>query len=254
MKLKLLLSFFILIWVTSGLNGEIISRRILAIYDSQRGQTAKKNHIHANAEVILNYLGSIVEYWDIAKGLPGEKRMKKYRGVITWFYNNSMNRPQAYLQWATKQVDAGRKFVILGNLSAFRDTATGEFLKISAVNQFCKALGFIIDDTNWTVNMARIELVYKDPEMVEFERSLDYELTNYEIYKPFHPKTKAYLKLKRNDIPDSESVLVFTTPHGGFAATGYVFYENPTNYEKQWRVNPFKFFEEAFGLKGQPRP
>ncbi|TDI95134.1 MAG: DUF2194 domain-containing protein [Caldithrix sp.] len=254
MKLKLLLSFFILIWVTSGLNGEIISRRILAIYDSQRGQTAKKNHIHANAEVILNHLGSIVEYWDIAKGLPGEKRMKKYRGVITWFYNNSMNRPQAYLQWATKQVDAGRKFVILGNLSAFRDTATGEFLKISAVNQFCKALGFIIDDTNWTVNMARIELVYKDPEMVEFERSLDYELTNYEIYKPFHPKTKAYLKLKRNDIPDSESVLVFTTPHGGFAATGYVFYENPTNYEKQWRVNPFKFFEEAFGLKGQPRP
>ncbi|MCH8019404.1 DUF2194 domain-containing protein [candidate division KSB1 bacterium] len=255
MKTKLLLiSFFILTCLNSDLNGEVISRKILALYDSQRGQTARKNHIHANAEVVLNHLGSIVEYWDIAKGLPGEKRMKKYCGVITWFYNDSMNRPQAYLQWATKQVDAGRKFVILDNLSAFRDAATGEFLKISAVNRFCKSLGFIIDDTNWTSNIAKIELVNKVPEMVEFERSLDYELTNYEVYKPLHPKTKVYLKLKRNDIRDSESALVFTTPHGGFAAAGYVFYENPANYQKHWRINPFKFFEEAFGLKGQPRP
>lgn len=254
MKPKLLLSFFILTCVTSSVNGEVVSRKILALYDSQRGQTVRKNHIHANAEVILNHLGAIVEYWDVAKGLPGEKRMKKYRGVITWFYSNSMNRPQAYLRWATRQVNAGRKFVILGNLSAFRDAVTDEFLKISAVNQFCKNLGFIVDGTNWTSNIAEIELVSKVPEMVEFERTLDYELTNYEVYKPLHPKTKVYLKLKRNDIPDSESALVFTTPHGGFAATGYVFYENQTNYEKQWRINPFKFFEEAFGLKGQPRP
>ena len=111
-----------------------------------------------------------------------------------------MNRPQADLQWATKQVDAGRKFVILDNLSAFRDAATGEFLNISAVNRFCKSLGFIIDENNWTANIAKIELVTKVPEMVEFERSLDYELTNYQVYKPLHPKAKVDLKLKRNEI------------------------------------------------------
>ena len=71
--------------LNSDLNGEVISRRILSLYDSQRGQTVRMNHIHANAEVVLNHLGSIVEYWDIAKVLPGVTCMKKYCGVISWF-------------------------------------------------------------------------------------------------------------------------------------------------------------------------
>ncbi len=254
MKPKLLLSFFVLTSLTNGLNGEVISRKILALYNSQGGQTAKKNHIKANAEIILNHLGCIVDYWDIAQDLPDEQRMKKYRGVLTWFYNDSMTRPQAYLRWAGKQVDAGRKLVILGNLSAFKDAGTGALLDLSVINEFCQRMGFKIDDNNWTSNTARIELVYKEPQMVEFERSLDYDLTNYEVYRPFAQKTKVYLKLKRNDIQNSQSTLVFTTPQGGFAASGYVLYQEDKSHQKRWRINPFKFFEEAFALKNQPRP
>lgn len=253
-KPKLLVTVLVLSFLTGSLGGQTVSRRILALYDSHRGQTTRKNHIHANAEVILNHLGCIVDYVDIAKGLPNDKQMRKYRGVVTWFYSNSMHQPKAFLEWASRQIDAGRRFVILGNLGVFKDARTDEFLKIGEVNQFCKRMGFTIVTANWTENPTRIELVHKDPEMVEFERSLDYELTNYEIYKPDDSESKVYLKLKRNDIANSESALVFTTPQGGLAAAGYVLSENKDVLKRQWRINPFKFFEETFGLEGLPRP
>ncbi|MFQ5677212.1 MAG: hypothetical protein ACE5G1_15070, partial [bacterium] len=237
-----------------SLYGQPVSRRILALYDSQRGQTAKKNHIHANAEVILNHLGCIVEYWDLANGLPEAAVTRKYRGILTWFYRKAMNRPQAYLRWAAEQINRGRKFVVLGNLGAFKDAATGELLALNVVNEFCNRLGVLAGDAHWTENSARIELVFKDPQMVEFERSLDYELTNYEVYKSSNSKNQVYLKLRRNDIANSESDLVLTTPAGGFAAAGYVLYEDEATYEKQWRINPFLFFTEAFDLKDIPRP
>lgn len=231
-----------------------ISRHILALYDSGRGQTVKKNHIHQNAEVILNHLGCIVDYHDIADGLPDKKVMSHYRGVITWFYSNAMEKPAAYLKWASKQIAAGRKFVILGNIGAFRQRQSQQFLPIAEINTFTNKLGFAINKINWTKNPAKIELISKNSEMVEFERDLKYELSNYEHYNSVNPANKVYLKLKRKDLAQSESDLVLTTPFGGFAASGYVIYEQDRRFKQKWRINPFRFFSEAFGLKGLPRP
>lgn len=235
-------------------NGQQVRRHVLALYDSKAGETPKENHVHMNAEVILNHLGCVVDYHDLQSGLPDDGSMQKYRGVLTWFYRNEMDAPVAYLRWATRQVQAGRRFVILGNIGAFMDRQTGKFLKIAKLNQFTNKLGFMIKTANWTEEPSLIELVYKDPEMVEFERTLDYEVTQYEHYSVTVPGSKVYLKLRRNDQPDSESDLVFTTSHGGFAAATYVVYENNRTFNKKWRLNPFRFFEEAFGLRGLPRP
>ncbi|MFQ5824478.1 MAG: hypothetical protein ACE5JB_10520 [bacterium] len=252
-KSKVFIKLLLILIFSNTLRGEIVSRHILALYNSEQGQTTKINHIHANAEVILNHLGCVVDYWDIKDGLPDQKIMQKYLGVITWFYNNSIKQPEKYLNWASQQIVAKRKFVILGNIGAFKDATNGKDLKIDVVNNFCKRLGFIVDDENLIEDVTKIELVYKDANMVEFERSLNYELNYYSRYRSTNSKNKVYLKLKLKGKPNSESDMVITSPNGGFVDAGYIIYQDENTFKRKWRINPFKFFEEAFGLKAIPK-
>jgi len=252
-------SLKIVIWLAyllcaGGVNAGDMPRHILALYNSGTGQTPMRNHVHHNAEVILNHLGCIVDYWDIAQGLPDAQAMEKYRGVITWFYSNAMPDPEAYLDWATAQVNAGTKYVILGDIGAFQNTTDSRQTPRSAINAFTSKLGFKVGEQNWTADVTKIALVDKDAEMVEFERALTYELSNYERYRTTDPNSRVYLRLRRRDIPGSESDMVFTTPFGGFAAAGYVIHENDETARIKWRLNPFRFFSEAFGLAETPRP
>ena len=234
--------------------GQTAKRHILALYDSGQGQSPKSNHIHNNAEVILNHLGCVVDYWDIQKGLPDPNQMDKYLGVMTWFYANQMRWPVRYIRWASEQVAAGRKYVILGNIGAFVDRETGKTIDINLINQFCKLMGFRVDNTVTTNEMTRIELVYKDAKMVEFERTLDYELQYFiKLTLAKDPGSNVYLKLKRNDIPKCESSVVFTTSRAGVVASSYAIFEDPYTHKRKWRINPFRFFNEAFGLSDLPR-
>ncbi len=243
-----------LLFAHGALSSQDLPRHILALYDSNRSQTTTRNHVHANAEVILNHLGLIVDYWNIADGLPGEQSMVRYRGVLTWFYENEMPHPEAYLKWAKRQVANGKNFVVLGNIGAFKDSETGLFVPLKKINDLAEQIGFRVESGFTTENPHLVELVEKIPQMVEFERSLDHELSNYEKFRVTDTAATSYLKVRRKDMQDSESSLILTTPHGGFAASGYVLYENGENYNKQWRLNPFRFFEAAFALQGQPRP
>jgi hypothetical protein len=255
LKRVLLVGLLFLSGGARSLEAQQVSRHILALYDSERGQSTRVNHIHANAEVILNHLGCFVDYWDLQDGLPDETRMKKYRGILTWFYSNSMRNPQQYLKWATRQVEAGKKFVIIGDAGVTVNSKTGKHTDANAINQFYERLGFEVDDSMITDEPSRIELVYRDPQMVEFERRLDYEVSYYRQIKPLAPeKTKVHLRLQRTDERNSQSALVFTTPAGGFVGASYAIYQNSYTSQRRWRLNPFLFFNEAFDLRGLPRP
>ncbi len=254
MKFSKLLLLSTVLFFSNSVLGKQVKRHILALYDSERGQTEINNHIHKYAEVILNHSGCMVEYWDIAQELPDDKYMKKYSGIITWFYDNAMNQPEKYLNWASRQIAANKKFVVLGNLLDFKNKKNGKPVSLTAINKFCQRLGLVAGGISWTDDITKIELVSKVPGMVEFERSLDYELTFYAKYTSVHPQNKIYLKIKRNDLPNSESDLVITTPYGGFAFGTYIMYEDEDNFDTKWRINPFTFFEEAFGLREIPRP
>ncbi len=255
--------FTLLVWtiaisfvmtLSRELYGQEMTRHILALYDSDRGQSKTNNNIHESAETILNHLGCIVDYWDVATGLPSDNQMKKYRGVLTWFYSSAMRNAEKYLTWAERQINFGRKVVILGEIGAIKNRGNADFLPASRINQFAKKIGFVVDEDFWSDDIAKIELVKKVPEMVEFERTLDFELTQYSKYRSINRKNKVYLSIRRNDIPGSESDIVLTGPNGGFARAPYIMYANAETHKRQWRLNPFRFFEEAFALKGIPRP
>ncbi len=91
--------------------------------------------------------------------------------------------------------------------------------------------------------------------MIEYERKLSLaENLLYSHYRVTDPQARVYLKVRRKDLADSESDLVFTNPQGGFVHSSYVIFEMKDIEKKQWRLNPFKFLEEAFDTTGFPKP
>ena len=82
-------------------DGEL-PRRVLALYKSSelynavegaRPKTAWLNEVHAWAQMPLNWLGLVVDYHDVARGLPDEAQMGRYRGVLTWHQTEEIDDP-----------------------------------------------------------------------------------------------------------------------------------------------------------------
>ncbi len=239
-----------------------LPRYVLALYksaevyndvDGRRPKTATFNEVHSWAQMPLNWLGLMVEYHDVDRGLPDERTMSRYRGVVTWFQTEEMTAPLDYVRWLGAQVRAGRRVVILDNLGALRDRKSLRTLDLAVVNQALAPSGLEFLG-NWTGNQQLIEVRHKDPKMVEFERPLPPGLPYYQQVVSRRPDSRAHLVLARRDLPDSESHMVVTGPWGGFAAAEYVRFQFPGEAGAQWWLDPFAFFREALGVGDWPRP
>ena len=221
--------------------------------DGQNPKTATVNEIHRWAQMPLNWLGLMVEYHDIDRGLPDERTMLRYRGVVTWFQTEEMAAPLDYLRWLGAQMRAGRRVVILEYLGALRDRRTLRTLDLGVVSDALAPSGLEFRG-NWTGNQQVIELRRKDSKMVEFERPLPPGLPYYQQVVSRRPDSRAHLVLARRDLPDSNSQMVVTGPWGGFAAAEYVRVQFPHEPGAQWRLDPFAFFRDALGVGEWPRP
>lgn len=243
-------------------NLEELPRRVLALYKSaelyndvsgRRPKTATTNEIHLWAQMPLNWLGLMVEYHDITAGLPDERVMSRYRAIVSWFQTDEMDEPLRYLRWLGAQARAGRRVLILGFLGAFRDRRTLRSVDLAAVNEALAPVGLEFLG-NWTGNQRVIELRYKDPAVMEFERPLPPGLPYYQQVVCRRADSRPHLVLARRDLPHSESHLVVSGPWGGFATGEYARYQFPNEGGAQWWLNPFVFFREALGVADWPRP
>lgn len=268
---------------TQDVPGEV-PRRILALYKSyesqatpegERPKTSTLNEIHLWAQMPLNWLGLMVEYHDVSRGLPDESVMRRYQGVVTWFQSEEMDHPLAYLNWLVAQPRAGRRVVILGTLGALRDRRTRAAMDLDQVSQALSPLGLAVRG-RWTTDPRLIEIRKKNPGLMEFERTFPPGLPNYFQVTSRRPDNRVWLTLGRRDLPDSDSHMVVTGPWGGFAAAHYLLHEaeipaagaveretpagvDPSSlraplYGAQWWINPFAFFQEALGIADWPRP
>lgn len=233
------------------------NRTILAIYDSHDilSPGPGNNIIHNNAEMVLNYLGLKVRYHDLASGVPSEDTAKDIYGIILWLKlvnDNYIPESENFLKWLTEEVKEGKKLVLLGTIRVFRDKKTGEVLEKEKFEELFNALGLEYYG-DWTYDPFVVNVIEKDSNMVEFERSLANEAAVYQKVTAKADKSKVYLRLNRDDIENSVSDAVVTTPYGGYALDTYEVFINEINQEARWRINPFLFFEEAFNIKNAPR-
>ncbi len=234
--------------------GELVLRKVLVMYDSAQKEQEDSNHFFEVGQVILNYFGILVDYWDVQqRPLPTPKAMAQYRGVITWFISNKLAGAREFLTWLNKQFDYGRKVVILGEMGGTllygRDTVV-----TSLVLKIYRRLGVEYKES-FTTNKRVLRYSLKAKNRVEFERNYPFFPPVYEYFRPINKKKiNLYLTIKRKDLPGSDSAIVFTSPNGGFAYFNYIFWQDPITFRKKWHINPFLFFQEALGLTGLPSP
>lgn len=228
-------------------------RKIMALYDASNVEDVSQTPLHRHAEMPLNFLGMEVVYRDVNLPLPAESDMAGYRGIITWFVKkDQVNDPADFCGWAKDQMIKGRKMVILERMGFY---AEGTRRMAPACKDMLLYLGVRFLG-GFTEERFYLDVVRKDPSMMEFEQQLGIaEDLKYVHLKPVDPKARVYLVMRRTDVPDSDSSLILTTSRGGLAYASYVQAVMPDDVNRiHWRINPFRFFEEAYAVKGLPRP
>lgn len=232
-----------------------VKRDILAIYDSteQNMDRCDKTPIHRLAEMVLNHLGMKVYYLDIAtERLPDDNGMKRYTGIITWFQDEKMKRPEEYINWLLQQGKAGCKLVILGNVGAFQDADSGKWVSLDSINKVFGILGLKYSGL-WTDNCHLLEFTEVNPDFFNFEREYKVVPESYIKVRSLDSRNLVILKINRKDIKDGESHLVVISRNGAYAYEPFIYYRGKQTGKTMWYLNPFRFFETAFGLKGIPR-
>lgn len=232
-----------------------LSRRVLGLYNGLDSETdAENNPVHQRAELILNHLGLLVELRDVNDPLPSDQEMARYRGVVAWFGGAALKQPRAYLAWLVRQVEAGRRVVLLDGLHLAQHPG-GEPVPVGELAAALEAIG-VRPLGNASDDPRQIQVVHKQSEMVEFEHRLPRRLERFEQYRLLDGAGTSYLRLRRADLADSDSDVVVATSRGGFVAQGYAVHEGRfgTNHVMQWRIDPFRFFARALDVEETPRP
>lgn len=228
-----------------------LPRRVLAFYKPSGGERSDANMVHQNLEVVLNHLGLHVDFRNVEEPLPSDAEMERYRGVVTWFRTEKMRHASVYASWATRQLHAGRRFLIFDHPGCTLDADTGRPIEQAAIDAFFDAIG-MRRGPEWTDEPSAIQVVEMDRAMCEFERPLGPEaayLTDLQATRG----QKVYLRLKRRIGPAQTCDAVFIGANGGFALDGYTVYYEPEGNGHRWRLDPFKFVTEGLALSNEPR-
>jgi hypothetical protein len=238
---------FLLIMLTAPLRAGSpapVPRTILAVYDSRVHRDVRDTRIHRLLEMPLNHLGLVVRYHDINSGLPPIDQLSSVRGVMAWLQADSMANPEEFLKWADAAIDAGKRFVVIGDLSFGK--AEGP-----AVNAFLARLG--VRTENWTPVTYDQRVVYADPAVVGFERPLPAVLPPFDRVRPIDPHVRSHLIVRRGNDQATDSPLVITGPHGGWVSDGYTHFASFRQDQLQWYINPFEFLRLAFTADEVPK-
>lgn len=235
-------------------------RVVIGLYNGKNEPSIIFSWFHKMAEMPLNHLGLILEYHDVNEALPDLSTRDDVIGVMTWFtQNNVFDDPNRYIKWAVEVIDQGKKFVMLGYPGFFQNTED-EDVSLIEINHFLRRLGLKYTG-KMVENTYSVETTLLTPNMLNFERKIKGFITQYPEIITVKNDTRPHLIAHKNHISAKESTLIATSPHGGYIATGYsAFYEvtsvseNKEREIRQWYVNPFLFFEEAFSLESTPKP
>ncbi|MDF1719357.1 MAG: hypothetical protein P1U65_01650 [Minwuia sp.] len=227
-------------------------RRVLAFYNFDDDEL-RFHRLPTLIQMPFNHLGLKLEYHDIANPLPLDAvDDPTIAGVVTWFDTGAIPRPTEFIVWAERMVDAGKKFVSLGDLGFLAASDGSPNPSRERVNRFLERLGFRIKG-EWTNVTFDSRIRYRDPEMVDFERPMGGKLPPYEKYEVVRDLGTSHMQVFRGQ-DKSISDVVITSPRGGFVENGWAYYRDPVFFRTQWFINPFAFIRKVFATDSLPKP
>jgi hypothetical protein len=237
--------------MTMAEQGREFPRGILGLFDSRREPNPEESRIHRLLDMPLNHLGLVVEYHDIAKGLPDPASLTGIRGVVT-FFDGAVPNSRGYAQWASDVLDRDIRYVIMGDPGLVVDDGRNG-ISLDSLNGLLGRLGLRAENRH-VPDSYRVRVFHKTPGMTEFERPLNGPLPGYDIIHAIDPAVKVHLTMQDGDNADTRSDLVTVGPRGGRIASGYGLYSDPDSNRSLWWLNPFKFFRAAFADGELPTP
>lgn len=251
-----------------------VNRHLLVVYKKSETPALEEHPVFNRAGIVLNYSGYILDYSAVEDGLPSEREMEKYRGIITWHTSQFMYQARQYNNWMLKQIQNGKKVIIIENYGAYIDETTQ--MEVTNVDKVFAALGI----KHSKLALSRVEyfpqIIKLDNEMLGFEHAGGNDYFEYWYkYTSSDPESKIYLSL--DDYYSDRIDLVFTNSHGGFAFGNSAYYFPYRDAERvklvrdalagkvqpeiaefptlgNWIVNPYIFFKAASGTDNFPVP
>ena len=248
-----------LLWAAVGWSQSArpVSRDILALYKSSEHRTEENCEIHELLELPFNFLGFRLTYRDAESQLPSPEGMKRYRAVVTWFQAEKMRGASRYRRWLLKQLEAGKKVIILGSFGAYaelgRQSSSADQREV--VRIFAR-LGVDCKPGQW-IPAHRLKLLWRHPRLASFERDLETVrppglVPIYALDDRVQP-----VALYRNNRDPRKPVLgAFISPQGGYVAPGLAYVQLPgkeDDFKTQWIIDPIQFLTEALDCVREPK-
>ena len=248
---RLVIAFLIVLFALPCAYAEPVKRKVLVLYNSAEGRSARGNSFVEGFAAPLNYLGFLYEVRDVAlRPLPSGKDMDEYGAVFTTFSEDLMDKPNEYLSWLINQQKTGKKVVIAGSLGAYAGVDK-ESADSGLIKKVFSNLGFSYQG-NATNDQYRLKYEYVDPKNMNFERKLPLFPERYIQITPQSAKAKTWVSVAVKGKPGSVATTVGLGSQGGFALNGFMRWQDPINFQKQWYLDPFEFLRITLGLEGMP--
>lgn len=229
----------------------MLPRTVIALYDDRNGGP-EKSFIHTMAEMPLNHLGLEVEYYNIHQPLPQIDQRKDVRGVLVWVFPDTIiEDADAYVTWAYRNIDAGKKFVFMGGPGL----TPGSYKYAAGLNRMLRKIGISVTDT-WLEHPFDVTYAYQTPSMFLTSRAFDWKKPSYLTAQAVSGEGNTVHLSAHQDHKDYDSDLIITGPKGGYIASNYIYREHIHNDEevRQWMINPYEFFRLAFDTDTLPKP
>ncbi len=218
---------------------EVMPRKVLMLYEKlDKTDQLIYQDVHRVATMPLNYLGYVAEYVEVSEGLPEYPLTGRVAGIVMRFTDPSRHDAKLYA-WLQRQIDAGVRVAILGDLG----------IRMTAAR--AAALGLSLGPPKAALDP--LAIAYRDPIM-------GFEIEPFPDRRAYQPITLA--KGTAGAVPlltlsgragERMDAAAFT-PWGGYALYPYNVITLPGLTSKRWVIDPFAFYRRALDLPDMPVP
>lgn len=204
---------------------------------------------HQSAETVLNYQGLKVEYIAPEGPYPQLDKRPDVRGVLSWLDAGArLQDVAAYWQFMASAAKAGKKVVIMGEL--FPIGANNAETTTEQANSALNQLG-LHTDGNWEPNTYALKRLDKHQ---GYETPMPVPVPPLFHVRPIDSVTP-YFAFEQQEGEGAYILGAALSPQGGYIAEGLAMInDGGENEERRWVINPFEFFEKAFGSASLPKP
>lgn len=231
--------------------GFIEPRTILALYDSRNIPDPRKSWANRYAAMPLNQIGLKVRFWDLAQGQPDAAAMDDVRGVLAWLYNGAPLNAKNYLNWANQAVDAGYRYLVMGNITgSLSESADQETFDLA--KRLIAKLGVRLGG-RFVASPYRARYPIYDKSAV----GLEWDITKgpegfQESGLATGVSARAFLTVDAGPPLREQGVLVATSVHGGYVQASHEIAVG--DGKAQWIIDPFTVMTAAFAAGDLPKP